>query len=113
MVAADGPWATKLLPVAKTRPFNEMMEGLYALLCPVCASVEIWETTYLYALDGVGAIIDLMKATSLAPFLRPLDEPSRRRFLDHYAIELARAYPAQPDGTVLLRFPRIFVSARR
>ena len=113
MVAADGPWATKLLPVAKTRPFNEMMEGLYALLCPICASVEIWETTYLYALDGVGAIIDLMKATSLAPFLRPLDEPSRRRFLDHYAIELARAYPAQPDGTVLLRFPRIFVSARR
>ncbi len=113
MVAADGPWAAKLLPVAKTRPFNEMMEGLYALLCPICASVEIWETTYLYALDGVGAIIDLMKATSLAPFLRPLDEPSRRRFLDHYAIELARAYPAQPDGTVLLRFPRIFVSARR
>ena len=52
MVAADGPWATKLLPVAKTRPFNEMMEGLYALLCPICASVEIWETTYLYALGG-------------------------------------------------------------
>jgi trans-aconitate 2-methyltransferase len=113
MVAADGPWAAKLLPVAKTRPFNEMMEGLYALLCPICASVEIWETTYLYALEGVGAIIDLMKATSLAPFLRPLDEPSRRRFLDNYAIELARAYPARPDGTVLLRFPRIFVLARR
>jgi trans-aconitate 2-methyltransferase len=28
MVAADGPWAKKLLPVAKTRPFNEMMESL-------------------------------------------------------------------------------------
>ena len=64
MVAADGPWAKKLLPVAKTRPFNEMMEGLYALLSPVCASVDIWETIYLYALKGVGAIIDLMKATS-------------------------------------------------
>ena len=113
MVAADGPWAKKLLPVAKTRPFNEMMEGLYALLSPVCASVDIWETIYLYALKGVGAIIDLMKATSLAPFLRPLDEASRRRFLDRYVTELARAYPVQPDGTVLLRFPRIFVLARR
>ena len=113
MVAADGPWAKKLLPVAKTRPFNEMMEGLYALLCPLCASVEIWETTYLHALMGVGAIIDLMKATSLPPFLRPLDETSRRKFLDRYATELAKAYPPLPDGRVLLRFPRIFVLARR
>ena len=113
MVAADGPWATKLSPVVKRRPFNEMMEGLYARLSLVCASVDIWETTYLYALKGVGAIIDLMKATSLAPFLRPLDETSRRRSLDRYGIELARAYPAQPDGKVLLRFPRIFVLARR
>ena len=46
-------------PVVKRRPFNEMMEGLYARLSPVCASVDIWETTYLYALKGVGAIIDL------------------------------------------------------
>jgi trans-aconitate 2-methyltransferase len=68
MVAADGPWAKKLLPVAKTRPFNEMMEGVYGLLCPVCVSVEIWKTTYLYPVKGIGAIIDLMKATSLAPF---------------------------------------------
>lgn len=43
----------------------------------------------------------------------PLDEASRRRFLDRYVTELARAYPAQPDGKVLLRFPRIFVLARR
>ncbi len=113
MVAADGPWTKKLLPVAKTRPFNEMMEGLYALLCPLCASVEIWEATYLHALMGIGAIIDLMKATSLPPFLRPLDETSRRKFLDRYATELAKAYPPLPDGKVLLRFPRIFVLARR
>ena len=93
MVAADGPWSKKLLPIAKTRPFNETMEGLYALLSLVCASVDIWETTYLYAVNGVEAIVDLMKAHSLAPFVRPLDESSRRRFLDRYVTELARAYP--------------------
>lgn len=43
MIAADGPWAKTLLPIAKTRPFNETMEGLYALLSPVCAAVDIWE----------------------------------------------------------------------
>ena len=113
MVAADGPWAKTLLPVAKTRPFNEGMEGLYRLLRPACGSVEIWETTYLDALAGVGAIVDLMKATSLRPFLRPLDEASRQRFLVRYAAELAEAYPREPDGKVLLRFPMMFVLARR
>ena len=113
MVAADGPWAEKLLPVAKSRPFTETMEDLYALLTPVCASVDIWETTYLHVMNGAGAIVDFMRATSLAPFTRALDEIWRKRFLDRYATELARAYPAQPDGRVLLRFPRIFVLARR
>jgi trans-aconitate 2-methyltransferase len=113
MVAADGPWATKLLPVAKTRPFSEVMEDLYALLSPVCASVDVWETTYLCAFKDVGAIINFMEETSLPPFLRPLDETLRGRFLDRYATELARAYRIQPDGKVLMRFPRIFVLVQR
>ncbi len=113
MVAADGPWIRKLLPVAKTRPFNETMEDLYGLLCPVCDSVKIWRTAYLCALEGVGAIIDVMRATSLPAFLRPLDETSRIKFLNRYETELANAYPPQSDGRVLLQFPRIFVLARR
>ena len=113
MIAADGPWSKKLLPVAKTRPFNQTMEGLYALLSPVCASVDIWETTYMLAMNGIGAIVDLMRAGSLAPFFAPLDEAAQRKFLDRYSSELTRAYPAQPDGKVLLRFPRMFFVAQR
>ena len=113
MVAAEGPWAKKLLPIAKTRPFNETLEGLYVHLVSHCASVDVWETTTLHALNGVASIVELMKPTSLAPFLKPLDEKSRQTFLDRYARELERAYPAQPDGTVLLRFPTISVLARR
>lgn len=113
MIAADGPWAKKLLPIAKTRPFNESMEGLYALLGSMCASVDIWETTYLYALNGVASIVELMKATSLAPFLKPLDDRSREKFLGRYGRELGRAYPAQPDGKVLARFSTISVLAQQ
>ncbi len=113
LVAADGPWAKTLLPVAKTQPFNETMEGLYALLNPICASVDIWETTYLCVLSGISAIVDFMTASSLTSFLPPLDERSQRMFLDRYTAELTQAYPAQPDGRVLLRFPRIFLVARR
>jgi trans-aconitate 2-methyltransferase len=41
MIATDGPWARKLLPIAKTRPFNGSMESLYSLLRPTSASVDI------------------------------------------------------------------------
>jgi len=112
MIAADGPWAKTLLPIAKTRPFNETMEGLYALLSPICAAVDIWEATYLHAMAGVAAIIEWLEATSLAPFLAPLDEANRRRFLDRYAAELRQAYPALPDGVVLLRSRRLFILAQ-
>jgi trans-aconitate 2-methyltransferase len=113
MVAAEGPWAKQLVPIAKTRPFNETVEGLYDLFHASCASLEVWETTYILPVESVAAIIDWMRDTSLEPFLRPLDERSRRRFLERYSAELARAYPPQPDGKVLLRFPRIFLLARR
>jgi trans-aconitate 2-methyltransferase len=55
----------------------------------------------------------MMMARSLAPFLATLDETSQRKFPDRYSAELTRAYPAQPDGKVLLRFPRMFVVAQR
>ena len=112
MIAADGPWAKTLLPIAKTRPFNETMEGLYALLSPLCATVDIWEATYLHAMAGVGEIIEWMEATSLAPFLAALDEANRRKFLDRYAAELRQAYPALANGVVLLRSRRLFILAQ-
>jgi trans-aconitate 2-methyltransferase len=112
MIAADGPWAKKLLPIAKTRPFNETMEGLYALLSPIVATVDIWEATYLHVMSSVPAIVELMEATSLAPFLAPLDQTDGRRFLARYAAELNEAYPIQPDGSVLVRLRRLFVLAQ-
>ncbi len=112
MIAADGPWARTLLPIAKTRPFNESMEGLYALLNPISASVDIWEATYLHVMSSIAEIVELMEATSLAPFLAPLDAADRRNFLTRYAAELEEAYPEQPGGCVLLRLQRLFVLAR-
>ncbi|HSV00036.1 MAG TPA: hypothetical protein VLI91_08000 [Roseiarcus sp.] len=113
MIAADGPWAKKLVPIAKTRPFNETMEGLYALLSPACAVVDIWEATYLHALEGVAAIVEWMEATRLAPFLSVLNETDRRKFLDRYATELSKAYPPDPNGGVLVRSRQLFALAQR
>jgi trans-aconitate 2-methyltransferase len=75
--------------------------------------MEIWETTYFHPLNGVWSIVAWMKASSLGPFLAPLDINERRGFLRQYVDELAREYPVQPDGKVLLRFPRLFIIAQR
>ncbi|RBP06454.1 trans-aconitate methyltransferase [Roseiarcus fermentans] len=112
LVAADGPWTNTLLPVAKTRPFNVTLEQLYALLKPWCASVEVWETTALRAFDSVEAIAAAVGTVALAPFLAPLDAPSRAQFLDRYLSGLREAYPAQA-GEALVRLPMIYVVARR
>ena len=112
MIAADGPWAASLVPIAKTRPFNETMEGLYALLSPLCAVVDIWEAAYLHVMESVAAIVEWMEATRLAPFLSVLNAVDRSKFLDRYAKELNEAYPALPDGKVLIRSRQLFVLAQ-
>jgi trans-aconitate 2-methyltransferase len=113
MVAVDGPWMAKLLPIAKTRSTTEELENYYDMLRPFCRSVEIWQTTYVHALPGVHSIVEWMRATGLGPFLQQLDDAERQVFLDAYTVQLARAYPVQSDGKVLLRFPRLFILARK
>jgi trans-aconitate methyltransferase len=56
------------------------MEGLYALLCPISASIDIWEATYLHVMGSVGSIAELMETTSLAPLLAPLDKATGANF---------------------------------
>jgi hypothetical protein len=86
------------------------LEGLLARHYPdaefvaICRAVDIWETTYLLALNGVDAIVEFMRPRSLAPFLTALDPRSQNLFLERYVIELRKAYPTESSGAVLLRF---------
>jgi trans-aconitate 2-methyltransferase len=59
------------------------------------------------------AIVEWFKGSGLRPFLEPLEENEREAYLARYTTALKSAYPSQPDGTVLLPFPRLFIVAVR
>ena len=63
-------------------------------------------------MSNVASIVELMETTRLAPFLAPLDAADRRLLARYAAESLKEACPAQPDGSVLLRFRRLFVVAQ-
>jgi trans-aconitate 2-methyltransferase len=79
-----------------------------------CAKVDVWRTTYHHVLKGgADGIVEWFKGTGLRPFLDPLDEAEKAAYLDRYRNAVAKAYPALPDGSVLLPFPRLFIVATR
>ena len=113
-IAVDGPWADKLVFATATRTPMAGADWYYGVLRPCCARVDVWQTTYHHPLaGGPGAVVEWFKGSGLRPFLDPLADDERVAYLDRYTAAIEQAYPALPDGTVLLPFPRLFIVATR
>src|SRR6202789_2991425 len=113
-VAADGPWSCALASASAARTPIADANGYYELLRPLCSKVDVWRTTYHHPMrDGAAGIGGGFKGRGLRPFPEPLDTASRAAYLEHYTAAVALAYPALSDGSVLLPFPRLFVTAIR
>lgn len=110
-VAADGPWGTKLEGAARARASRRGADWYFRLLRMQASRVDVWRTTYFHPLAGAHALVEWVKGTGLPPFIDPLDPAERQLFLARYEAEIEEAYPAEPDGTVLLPFPRLFFIA--
>jgi trans-aconitate 2-methyltransferase len=113
-IAADGPWAALLARSSAARAPQPGAAWYYELLRPLCSRVDLWRTTYCHFLrGGAGAVVEWFKGSGLRPFLEPLDAALRRSFLEVYTAEIAKAYPEVADGSILLPFPRLFMTAIR
>lgn len=112
--ASGGPWADKLAGAAGARMARLGAGYYYALLKPHATRVDVWRTTYHHELaGGPDAVVEWFKGSGLRPFLAPLDTTEAAAFLAEYRAGIALAYPPQPDGSVLLPFPRLFIVATR
>jgi trans-aconitate 2-methyltransferase len=112
-VAGHGPWAVKLKDAAAARTERHPAGWYFQLLRAHASHVDVWRTTYFHPLAGARAIVEWLKGTGLRPFLDPLGQSEREAFLARYEEAIAKAYPAEADGTVLLPFPRLFIVATR
>jgi trans-aconitate 2-methyltransferase len=108
MVAADGPWASRLVPIAKSLTVIGQPDEYYDLFAPLCRAIDVWQTVYIHPLDGPEGVVEWFEGSGLRPFLDQLDLEERDDFLSRYRERLAQAYPRQPNGKVLLRYPRLF-----
>lgn len=110
-IAGDAPFADRLREPGSGRARRNPPEWYFELLSAHGAAVDVWRTTYFHRLGGIDAVVDWFRSAGLRPFLAPLDAEGRAAFLARYRDALADAYPALPDGGVLLPFPRLFIVA--
>jgi len=112
-IAARPAFRDKLAATAAERQAIGSFADYEQALAPHCRHIDIWRTVYAHRLDSPKAIVAWVEGAGLRPFLAPLNEAERADYLAIYEDEIARSYPRQPSGAVLLAFPRLFVVAAR
>lgn len=83
----------------------------YARMLTSLGRVQAWQTDYVQRLEGDGAahpVRRFTESTAMRPFLARLTKAEAKAFIVAYEEALAVAYPALPDGAVLMPFRRVF-----
>ncbi|HJW32889.1 MAG TPA: methyltransferase domain-containing protein [Holophagaceae bacterium] len=111
-VAASGPWRRAF---EGFDPWHPPLSpgGMHALLAPMGAELDQWDTIYQQVMGGPRAILDWVKGSALRPFLARLDANQAEAFEQAYLAALAGAYPELEGGHSLFPFRRRFLVAKR
>lgn len=84
----------------------------YCRILSRCSSgFEMWETQYYHFLPDHLALLEWVKGTRLRPYLDVMDEETGQAFQQEILRRARETYPVEENGTVLLRFRRLFFTA--
>lgn len=112
-IADSGAWAGKLRGAKDAKADIGSFDDYYRWLRAAGCAVDIWRTTYVHPMAGAPAIAEWFKSTGLKPYLDRLDAGEREAFVGAYVERIVASYEQHEGGTLLLRFPRLFIVARR
>ncbi|MCO6185675.1 trans-aconitate 2-methyltransferase [Rhizobium sp. L1K21] len=107
--ALAGPWKDRFSKGDVKRATLPPPEAYMEALSPQSDKINIWHTIYYHRLANAEAIVEWVKGTGLRPWLNRLDEADRPAYIADYTARVADAYRPLKDGSVLLKFPRLFV----
>jgi trans-aconitate 2-methyltransferase len=111
-LGAEAPYAALIGDASRLRTELLGLTGYHDLLAPLGA-LDLWRTEYQHPMDSPARIVEWVRGTGLKPFVDPLPEAERARFLAAYEQRIAASYPIRADGKLLLAFPRLFFVAQR
>ncbi|MBV6306352.1 trans-aconitate 2-methyltransferase [Candidimonas humi] len=112
-VAANGPWASAIGNAAAVRIKVQPLTDYYDMIAPLASEIDVWCCIYHHQMPSADAIVEWVRATGLKPFVERLPADQQAAFIDAYRQRIDAAYPPRTDGLRLLKFPRIFMVARR
>lgn len=112
-VAKESPWAETLGPLKPALDAFQTPRELFDELKPLCSSVDIWHTIYNHVLPSPADVVEWVKGTGLRPFVDPLPADQKEGFLKAYLEAIKKEYPPLVDGSVMMRYPRLFLVAVR
>lgn len=109
-LASEPAWRDKF---AQPRRFYTLTpEGYYAVLTAGHAQAELWQTTYFHVMPSHESILDWYRGSGMRPYLEQLSAEDGKLFSQQVLERVREAYPVQPDGNILFRFPRLFFLAK-
>ncbi|KAI8828874.1 putative trans-aconitate 2-methyltransferase, partial [Chytriomyces cf. hyalinus JEL632] len=88
----------------------------YRLLSPLASCVNLWHSTYTFAMEGENPVADFTASTGLGPYvdaLGGLESEDGKRYVAKYRELIAKVYPKDADGKKLFRLNRFFVVAQK
>ncbi len=109
-VAEDSKWGFQNIALETNSVLKS--DEYFDILSGCSSSFDIWETVYYHAMPSHQSLVDWVKGTRLRPYLHALTEEQAAMFEEEILRRTINAYPVMKNGTVILRFKRLFFTAR-
>lgn len=83
----------------------------YDILSKCSSGFHIWETVYYHTMKSYEQLVDWVRATRLRPYLEVLRDEEKAAFEAQILEKVRSAYPFTENGSIILRFRRLFFTA--